>query len=150
MKVRRLDDPVAFLDAAGSLLLEDEARHNLILGIAGTLRDHPPFYPEHFLWLAEEDGVQGAAVRTPPYNLALARPRRAEALEALAVGIDDDLPGVVGARPEVEGFTQAWAARTGATPRAVRGRASSSSTASSPFRTCQVACATPPRRTGRY
>jgi hypothetical protein len=122
MEVRRLDDPVAFLDAASPLLLEDEARHNLILGIAGTLRDHPDFYPEHFLWLAEEDGVQGAAVRTPPYNLVLARPRTGEALEALVAGIDDDLPGVVGAQPEVEGFAQAWAARTGATPRVARGQ----------------------------
>jgi predicted GNAT family acetyltransferase len=122
MEVRRLDDPVAFLDAAGSLLLEDEARHNLILGIAGTLRDHPSFYPEHLLWLAEENAVQGAAVRTPPYNLALARPRSSEALEALAAGIDDDLPGVVGAQPEVEGFARAWAARTAATPRVVRGQ----------------------------
>jgi len=122
MDVRRLDDPVAFLDAAGPLLLADEARHNLILGIAGTLRDHPAVYAEYFLWLAEEDGVQGAAVRTPPHNLALARPRVEEALEALAAGIDDELPGVVGAHPEVEGFAHAWAARSGAAPRTVRGQ----------------------------
>jgi len=122
MEVRRLDDPVAFLDAAGPLLLEDEARHNLILGIAGTLRDHPSFYPEHFLWLAEEDGVQGAAVRTPPYNLALARPRGPEALEALAAEIADQLPGVTGAQPEAGTFARAWATRTRATPRLVRGQ----------------------------
>ena len=61
-------------------------------------------------------------MRTPPYNLALARPRSTEALEALAQGIDDDLPGVVGAQPEVEGFAQGWAARTHATPRTVRGQ----------------------------
>jgi predicted GNAT family acetyltransferase len=61
-------------------------------------------------------------VRTPPYNLALARPRSTEALEALAAGIDDDLPGVVGAQPEAEAFARAWAARTGATPRLVRGQ----------------------------
>jgi uncharacterized protein len=122
MDVRRLDDPVAFLQAAEPLLLEDEARHNLILGIAGTLRDHPSLYGEYFLWLAEEDGVQGAAVRTPPYNLVVARPRTGEALEALAAGIDDDLPGVVGAQPEVESFARAWAARTGAAPRTVRGQ----------------------------
>jgi predicted GNAT family acetyltransferase len=122
MDVRRLDDPVAFLEAAGPLLLEDEARHNLILGIGGTLRDHPSLYDEYFLWLAEEDGVQGAALRTPPYNLVLARPRTGEALEALAEGIDDDLPGVLGAQPEVENFARAWAARTGAAPRTVRGQ----------------------------
>ena len=122
MDVRRLDDPVAFLEAAGPLLLEDEARHNLILGIVGTLRDHPSLYKEYFLWLAEEDGVQGAAVRTPPYNLVIGRPRAGEALEALATGIDHDLPGVVGAPPEAESFARAWAARTGATLRTVRGQ----------------------------
>jgi len=120
MDVRRLDDPVAFLEAAGPLLLEDEARHNLILGIAVTLRDHPSFYPAHFLWLAEEEGVQGAAVRTPPYNLVLARPRSTEALEALAAGLDHHLPGIVGAQPEVEVFAGAWAARTGARPSTIR------------------------------
>jgi predicted GNAT family acetyltransferase len=122
MDVRRIDDPVAFLDAAAPLLLADEARHNLILGIAGTLRDHPSVYEEYFLWLAEEDGVQGAAVRTPPHNLALARPQAGEALEALAAGIGDELPGVVGGQPEVESFARAWAARTGAALRTVRGQ----------------------------
>ncbi len=122
MEVRRLADPVAFLDAAGPLLLEDEARHNLILGIVGTLRDHPSLYDEYFLWVAEEKGVQGVAVRTPPYNLALGRPRTGEALEALAAGIDDDLPGVVGAQPEAESFARAWAARSGGTPHTVRGQ----------------------------
>ena len=122
MNVRRLVNPVAFLEAAGPLLLEDEARHNLILGIAGTLRDHPSLYEAYFLWLAEDDGVQGAAVRTPPYNLALARPRTREALQALAAGIDDEVPGVTCAQPEADGFARAWAARTGATPRVVRGQ----------------------------
>jgi GNAT superfamily N-acetyltransferase len=122
VNVSRLDDPAEFLARAGPLLLADEARHNLILGIVGTLRDQPSFYPEHFLWLAEEDGVQGAAVRTPPYGLVLARPRSTEALEALAAGIEDDLSAVVGAQPEVESFARAWATRTGVTPRTVRGQ----------------------------
>jgi len=64
--------------------------------------------------------VAGAALRTPPYNLVLARPHNAGALQALAAGIDDDLPGVVAAQPEVEDFAQAWAARTGAARRTVR------------------------------
>ena len=122
MNVRSLADAAAFLDAAGPLLLADEARHNLVLGIAGTLRDHPSVYEEYFLWLAEADGIQGAAVRTPPYNLALAQPRGEDALDALAAGIDDELPGVIGAQPEVESFARAWAARTGAVPRTVRGQ----------------------------
>jgi predicted GNAT family acetyltransferase len=122
MEVRRVDDPAAFLAVASPLLLEDEARHNLMLGIAGTLRDHPSHFPEHYLWVAEDAaGVQGAAVRTPPYHLVLARPREASALDALAAGIEDELPGIVGAVPEVGTFGALWAARTGVTPR--KGRA---------------------------
>ncbi len=121
MDVRRVDDPTAFLAAASPLLLADEARHNLILGLAGTLRDHPSHYPEYGLWLAEDGSdTVGAALRTPPHNLVLARPRGDSALEALAAGIDDELPGVVAATPEAEEFAVAWAARTGALTRTNR------------------------------
>jgi uncharacterized protein len=116
MLVRRVDQPAAFLDAAAPLLLVDEARHNLILGLAGTLRDYSSLYPEHRLWLVEEGAeVVGAALRTPPFNLVLARPRGDEAIDLLAAELDEDLPGVVGGLPEVERFAAAWAARTGAT-----------------------------------
>lgn len=117
MQVRAIEDPAAFLDAAGPLLLEDEARHNLVLGLAGTLRDRPSLYDEHHLWVVEhESEILGAALRTPPFKLVLARPRRPEALEALASAIDQELPGVVGATPEVEQFAAAWSAKTGADP----------------------------------
>jgi uncharacterized protein len=118
MDVRQVEDPAAFLAAASPLLLADEARHNLILGIAGTLRDHPSHYPDFGLWLADDgSAVVGAALITPPHNLVVARPREDEALEALAASIDEQLPGVVAAQPEAELFAAAWATRTGAKPR---------------------------------
>ena len=121
MNVRRVEDPAAFLEAASPLLLADEARHNLILGIAGTLRDHPAHYPEYGLWLAEDGGeTVGAALRTPPHNLVVARPRDDSVLETLAEAIDDDPPGLVAAQPEAEAFAEAWAATTGATLRTNR------------------------------
>ena len=121
MNVRRVEDPAAFLEAASPLLLADEARHNLILGIAGTLRDHRSRFPEYALWLAEEGSATvGAALRTPPYKLVLARPREDSALKVLAAAIDDELPGVVAATPEVELFADAWAAKTGAALRKAR------------------------------
>jgi predicted GNAT family acetyltransferase len=121
MDVRRVEDPVTFLEAASPLLLADEARHNLILGIAGTLRDHPSHYPEYGLWLAEEGPeTVGAALRTPPHNLVVARPRDDLVLETLAEAIDDDPPGLVAAQPEAGVFASAWAAKTGATPRTNR------------------------------
>jgi uncharacterized protein len=113
MHVERITDPAAFLDAAGPLLLEDEARHNLMLGLAGTLRDHPEVYPEFGLWLVRDgDEAVGAALRTPPFNLVLARPRDDTALEALAGAVDEELPGVVGAVPEVDRFARLWADRS--------------------------------------
>ena len=115
MEVVELAGPAEFLERAGPLLLPNEARHNLILGIAGTLRDTPGLYREHRLWLvAEGDAVTGAALRTPPFNLVLARPRSEEALRALAAEIEPPLPGVTAALPEAEEFAAAWHAATGA------------------------------------
>lgn len=120
MEVRVVDDPAAFLEQAGALLLEDEARHNLMLGLASTLRDYPERYPDFGLWLVEQDGEPvGAALRTPPHNLVLARARDDNAVDALAEAVDDELPGVVGGLPEVEQFADVWAARNGVTPRRV-------------------------------
>jgi len=121
MNVRRLGDAGAFLEAASPLLLADEARHNLIFGIAGTLRDHPSHYPEYALWLAEDGPeIVGAALRTPPHNLVLARPRGDSAIDALAAAIDDEPPGVIAAQPEAEAFAKAWSAKTGVTSRVNR------------------------------
>ena len=110
-------DPEEFLREAEPLLLADEARHNLILGIAGNLRDG--FYEEHRLWLVrDDDRLVAAALRTPPYNLILARPESDEALPALADAVGgEELPGVVGSVPEVERFAELWSARTGTTAR---------------------------------
>jgi predicted GNAT family acetyltransferase len=93
-------------------LLAEEARHNLALGILGFARDHPQVYPELEGWIVRDGGrIAGVAVRTPPYNLVLARPLHDLALEALAASISSELPGVVGAVPEVDAFTERWAAR---------------------------------------
>jgi hypothetical protein len=117
--VVRLDDATAFLAEAGPLLLADEARHNLILGIAGTIRDSPDHYPTRNLWLVRDGGeVAGAALRTPPYNLILARPRSPQALAALAeAAADEELPGVVGTEPEVHEFAELWSRHAGVSAR---------------------------------
>jgi uncharacterized protein len=105
--VVKLNDPVEWLERASPLLLADEARHNLILALAGTLRDRPTFYPDFGLWLVEDAGTPvGAALRTRPYNLVLARGTE-EAVGLLGRSLDEELPGVVGARPEVDRFVAA-------------------------------------------
>jgi predicted GNAT family acetyltransferase len=118
-EVSRTDDAARFLAEAGPLLVADEARHNLILGLAGTIRDSPGVYPVRSFWVVRENGkAAAAALRTPPYNLILARSRSKEALAALADAVAaEDLPGVVGAEPEVQEFAELWGRRTGATAR---------------------------------
>jgi GNAT superfamily N-acetyltransferase len=123
MSVRRLSDPAEFLASAEALLLADEARHNLMLGIAGTLRDHPGAYEDFELWLvSDSEAVTGAALRTPPFNLVVARPTSDEVLTELADAIHGEgvpLPGVTAAVPEADAFAGAWEAAAGARRRRV-------------------------------
>jgi predicted GNAT family acetyltransferase len=118
MKARLVEHPSEFLEAAGPFLAADEARHNLILGLASTLDGEQSPYVEHRLWVVEHAGkVVGAALRTPPWPLVLGQPTDDTALAVLVDAIGDDLPGVVGSRPEVEAFSNLWTTATGATAR---------------------------------
>src|SRR5581483_4040124 len=49
-----------------------------------------------------------------------ATPRDRAALETLAAAIEDDLPGAVGPRPEVDEFARLWAERHRIRPRVLR------------------------------
>ena len=106
MQVVKAPDARVFLERAAPLLV-DEARHNLILGLAGALRDEPTLYPSHELWLVEE-GVEVAAcaLRTPPYNLVLGGGSD-DAFGALAREVGGGIPGAVGALPEIDAFVAA-------------------------------------------
>ena len=99
--VKRLSDPAEFLAEALPLLLSNEARANLVLGIAGTLRDRPEVYPGFLLWLVENEGaVVAAALRTPPHNLVLlGEPEAAAELADVLAETGAPLPGVTGNLP---------------------------------------------------
>src|SRR6478672_11612269 len=114
MEVRTHDDPAAWLEAVLPLLMLDEARHDLHLGLAHTLVHHPSVYPSKHLWSVEDAGTAvGAALQTPPHNVVLAQPAAEAAI---------DLPGIIGGLPEAEAFGSAWCARTGDTARRVMGQ----------------------------
>jgi uncharacterized protein len=115
VRVVKVVDAADFLERAATVLA-DEARHNLILGLAGTLRDSPTVYPEQELWLVEDgQAVVGAALRTPPYNLVLGGGSEA-ALAALAGETGGGIPGAVGAVPEIDDFVGACVRAHGVTP----------------------------------
>jgi predicted GNAT family acetyltransferase len=119
--VLELDDAAEFLHAAGPLMLPNEARDNLIFGIAGSIVSDPGRYPEARFWIVTTgDDPAAAAMRTPPFNLVLAKPRDDDALAALAAGITGELPGIVGGRPEVDLFARLWSERHEVTPRIQR------------------------------
>src|SRR5205809_919898 len=103
------------------LLLADEARHNLILGLCATPARQPDVYPEFHLWTVEDAGEPVAvAMRTPPHNLLVGLPRDDRALPALAEALHRqgvDLPGVTAARPEVELFVEEWHVLSNTKPR---------------------------------
>jgi GNAT superfamily N-acetyltransferase len=112
--VEVVSDAGALLEHGGGVLLADEARHNLAFGILSHVCDHPEVYPELRGWLVRDGArVVGVALRTPPYNLVLARPLDGRAVDVLARGIGEELPGVVAAVPEVDAFASAWAALHG-------------------------------------
>lgn len=117
MEATRGTDVEAWLDAAGLLLRADEARHNLLFGIADTLRRRPERYPAHDLWLVwDEARVVAAALRTPPHNLLVARPADDLAIVALVDAVlahGDRPPGVTAARPEAETLATVWSDRSG-------------------------------------
>jgi uncharacterized protein len=115
MRITQPTDPARFLAEALPLLLADEARNNLLLGIAGTLRDQPAAYPTFALWLVDDGSeVVGAALRTPPGNLVLAGDgRSAEALADRLAADGVELPGVTGNVPEVDRFVARRETRTG-------------------------------------
>ena len=126
MEVRTHDDPAEWLEAVLPLLMLDEARHNLHLGLAHTLVHHPSVYPSKHLWSVEDAGtVVGAALQTPPHNVVLAQPAAEGANDLLADAIGSAgirLPGVVGGLPEAEAFASGWCGRTGQTARRVMGQ----------------------------
>jgi predicted GNAT family acetyltransferase len=126
MEATRFEDPQVWLDAVRPLLLGDEARHDLPLGIASTLIRHPSVYPSKELWAVERAGTPvGAALQTPPHNLVLARPAEIDALGILAralVGAQIHLPGVTAALPEADAFAEAWSGLTGWAVRRVMGQ----------------------------
>src|SRR5437763_12795323 len=114
-------DVQSFLEAAGPVLLRDEARHNLMFGICTTLAEVPDAYPTFHLWTVLSDGEPVLAMlMTPPYNLLVGQPADPAALQFAATTLMEQgilLPGVTGALPEVDAFADTWESLAGASRR---------------------------------
>jgi uncharacterized protein len=118
VRVERHADATSFLERARDFLLAREAQHNLILGLAGRLREEPRLYGEDPYFAVALDGerVIGVTMRTPPHNLILSEFDDEAALEPVAENAQDvfgSLPGVVGPKAPVARFARLWEERTG-------------------------------------
>lgn len=107
-------DAAEFLQRARPLL-SDEARHNLILGIAGTVARRPDYYPDARFFLCPPRGApEAAALITPPFNLVLADAASRQPLTQLTDLIEEagvQIPGVTANRPTADWFVDEWVAR---------------------------------------
>ncbi|HET7727196.1 MAG TPA: GNAT family N-acetyltransferase [Candidatus Limnocylindrales bacterium] len=118
LRVVSYPDVAAYLDAVGPFLIAREAEHNLLLGIAGTVRDYPDVYPGPKLFLAAMDGdeVITVASRTDPWRILLSETAHPEAVELFvpaAAGHGTPLPGVAGPPAPAARFARAFGAATG-------------------------------------
>ena len=118
MDVERHAEAAPFLDRAGEFLLEREAEHNLMIGLATRLQTTPRLYGDdpYMAVLLDGDQVIAASLRTPPHYLILSEMPADLDLEPLAgdvASVFETLPGAVGPSAAVERFAGIWQTRTG-------------------------------------
>jgi predicted GNAT family acetyltransferase len=117
LTLRRYEDVRTFLDHAGSFLVAREAEHCLIIGISGTLRDHPELYPEpaYLAAVSGGEGIVAVATRTPPWNVVLSETEDRAAIDLFVedlMALDPALRGVTGPKALAGRFATTWARAT--------------------------------------
>ncbi|MGD2060743.1 MAG: GNAT family N-acetyltransferase [Acidimicrobiia bacterium] len=104
MEVVTCDNARRFRTLADPLLLENEAKNNLILGVTGILVEDPMAFDRFHSWVVMSDGEPVAAGAVAgPNNLILGEARSKQAVIRLA-GATEGIRGVVGTVPWVDMF----------------------------------------------
>lgn len=116
--VERFESAQKFSDASIDFLSAREAENNLLLGITSDLLGGTPFGPTPpYLAVAARGGeVTAAALRTPPYNVALSATDDLDAVDLLADDlfmVYSTLPGVLAPSAAADRFVDKWESRTG-------------------------------------
>ena len=112
MELRRFDAVDDFLTVAEPFLVEREAEHNLMLGVASSITEAPEAYsgPPYLAVVTHRDRVVAAALRTPPFRLVLSEVDDPRAIGLLAADwLANELPDVLGPVEHVRAFVEACA-----------------------------------------
>jgi hypothetical protein len=145
VRVERHADATSFLERARDFLLAREAQHNLILGLAGRLREEPRLYGEdpYFAVALHGERVIGVTMRTPPHNLILSEFDDEATFEPVAENAQDvfgSLPGSSGPRRRSPGSPASGRNARASVPRSVSSNASTEHPRRSCPRGLPVAC----------
>jgi uncharacterized protein len=113
MKLERFVNAADFYERTERYLLQQEACHSLILGIAGQLIEYPElFRQEPYLATVEEGGdVIAAALMTPPFGPVLSLGFVTQGLKLLAEDLHElypTLPGILGPIDTARSFAEIW------------------------------------------
>lgn len=109
--IARHGDAQTFLKRALPWLVQTEAEHALVLGLAHR---HAPLSDDLYVATVEQNGaVVGCALRTPPRKLVLTRipPGAIDALVVDVAACYDHLPGVFGPNAATREFARQWCER---------------------------------------
>src|SRR5688500_10573928 len=115
--VKSFSSATRFLERMEPLLLEQEARYGLMLGIALAVARQPDVYgknPPYFAIAEDNDGVAAAASMTPPHGIIVYSEREECRLGLTAIAHDLSsagwsLPSVNGPEPVCTHFASIWA-----------------------------------------
>ena len=130
LSLQTYDDVGEYSAHVAPLLLADEHRHNLMLGVINTLQAQPDVYPDRFLAAADADGEPVAAMlMTPPFNVIVSDVRVQEGaniepvVDMLVSALLEHHPrltGVTANRPYAELVSDAWRRRSAGRARVFR------------------------------
>jgi predicted GNAT family acetyltransferase len=116
MRVVRHSTPQSFQQQAVPYLLQQEATHNLILGVVSRFADG---FPENAYFAHVENNmgeVVAAAMLTPPNGAVLSAVTEKAAIPLLVedyATVYDRLPSALGAIEDTKAFVELWHERTG-------------------------------------
>jgi predicted GNAT family acetyltransferase len=121
MRIEHFSRPDQWLEVVTPYLVEREAEHNLLFGLARVMTDNPGIYPEYSMAAVFDatDSIVGAAIRTPPHAAILSHLNHPDVLDALIQDFHQrypDLPSVNSRDDQAKAFAERWTSRYGGIP----------------------------------